>query len=121
MHLKRDDVYICNVVKCRPPNNRDPQPDEVAACEPFLKEQLAILSPKVIVTLGRYAAQTLLQETKAMDQLRGHWTHYEGIDVMPTFHPSYLLSSPLKKREVWADLQQVMSRLGLNSPSTTQR
>ncbi len=121
MGLKREDVYICNVVKCRPPNNRDPQPDEVAACEPFLKEQLSILSPKVIVTLGRYATQTLLQNSQSMGQLRGNWATYEGIDVMPTFHPAYLLRSPLKKREVWVDLQEVMSRLGLERPSTTQR
>ena len=120
MGLKREDVYICNVVKCRPPNNRDPQPDEVAACEPFLKEQLSILSPKVIVTLGRYATQTLLQNSQPMGQLRGNWTTYEGIDVMPTFHPAYLLRSPLKKREVWVDLQEVMSRLGLERPSTRE-
>ena len=121
MGLAREDVYICNVVKCRPPNNRDPQPDEVSACEPFLKEQLAILSPKVIVTLGRYATQTLLHDSKPMSQLRGDWASYEGIEVMPTFHPAYLLRSPLKKREVWIDLQKVMSRLGLERPSTIQR
>ena len=120
MGLQRDDVYICNVVKCRPPNNRDPKPDEVEACEPFLilKEQLAILSPKVIVTLGRYATQTLLQNPKPMGELRGNWANYEGINVMPTFHPAYLLRSPLKKREVWVDLQQVMSHLGLERPTT---
>ena len=116
MGLSREDVYICNVVKCRPPNNRDPQADEVAACEPFLKQQLATLSPKVIVTLGRYATQTLLQQDKPMGQLRGTWASYEGIPVMPTFHPAYLLRSPLKKREVWVDLQEVMARLGLQRP-----
>ena len=116
MGLSREDVYICNVVKCRPPNNRDPQADEVAACEPFLKQQLATLSPKVIVTLGRYATQTLLQQDTPMGQLRGTWASYEGIPVMPTFHPAYLLRSPLKKREVWVDLQEVMARLGLQRP-----
>ena len=121
MGLKREDVYLCNVVKCRPPNSREPQSDEATACEPFLKEQLSILSPKVIVTLGRYATQTLLQNSQSMDQLRGNWSVYEGIDVMPTFHPAYLLRSPLKKREVWVDLQEVMSRLGLERPSTPQR
>ena len=111
MNLSRDDVYICNVVKCRPPNNRDPEPDEVEACEPFLKAQLETLSPRVIVGLGRYAVQTLLQTRRPISRLRGGWHQYEGVDFMPTFHPSYLLRSPEKKREAWADLQKVMARL----------
>lgn len=114
MGLSRDRIYICNVVKCRPPNNRDPEPDEVLSCEPFLKAQLAIIKPKVIVTLGRYACQALIKTTTPMSQIRGQWTQYEGIDLMPTFHPAFLLRNPTKKKEVWEDLQQVMQRLGLS-------
>jgi DNA polymerase len=119
MGRKRDSVYICNVVKCRPPNNRDPEPDEVEACEGFLQAQLAIVKPKVIVSLGRYAAQTLLRTKTPITKLRGNWQKYEvmgaSIDVMPTYHPSFLLreeNDPEKrrKREAWADLQQVMKR-----------
>jgi DNA polymerase len=112
MGFERDDVYICNVVKCRPPNNRDPEPDEVDACERFLKAQLAVVQPKVVVTLGRYAAQCLLRTKRPISRLRGEWFQYEGIDLMPTFHPAYLLRSPEKKREAWADLQDVMKRFG---------
>ena len=116
MGRKRDDVYICNVVKCRPPNNRDPEPDEVDACDPFLKAQLAILKPRAIVCLGRHAAQTLLRTKTPITKLRGTWLTYQGIDVMPTYHPSYLLREEAdpdkkRKREAWADLQQVMKRL----------
>ncbi len=120
MKLSRDDVYICNVVKCRPPNNRDPEPDEVEACEGFLQAQLAIVKPKVIVALGRYAAQTLLRTKTPITRLRGSWQSYdlfgEQVDLMPTYHPSFLLreeSDPKKtrKREAWSDLQQVMKRL----------
>lgn len=117
MGFKRDDVYICNVVKCRPPNNRDPEPDEVEACEGFLQAQLAIVQPRVIVSLGRYAAQTLLRTKTPITKLRGSWHTYEvkgqRVDVMPTYHPSFLLreeNDPEKrrKREAWSDLQQVM-------------
>ncbi|MEM7588845.1 MAG: uracil-DNA glycosylase [Myxococcota bacterium] len=111
MGLKRQDVYICNVIKCRPPDNRDPEPDEVRACEPFLKKQLSILKPKVIVALGRYACQCLLRTNRSMSQLRGSWSTYEGVCLMPTFHPAYLLRSPSKKREVWEDLRQVLQKL----------
>lgn len=122
MGLKRDDVYICNVVKCRPPSNRDPEPDEVDACEPFLQAQLAILQPRVIVALGRHAAQTLLRTKTPITRLRGNWCEYRGIALMPTYHPSYLLreeSDPSKqrKREAWADLQEVMKHFGLHRPS----
>lgn len=116
MGFTRDDVYICNVVKCRPPNNRDPEPDEVEACERFLKAQLAILQPKVIVTLGKYAAQTLLRTNRPISRLRGEWFQYEGIDLIPTFHPAYLLRSPEKKREAWDDLQKVMRAFGKAPP-----
>ncbi|MDX2494774.1 MAG: uracil-DNA glycosylase [Desulfuromusa sp.] len=113
MHLSRDEVYICNVLKCRPPDNRDPQPDEIAACEPFLKQQLALIQPEVIVTLGRFAAQELLKTTKPIGKLRGQWHEYEGIPLMPTFHPAYLLRNPSGKRPVWEDMKQVMQRLNL--------
>lgn len=113
MNLSRDQVYICNVIKCRPPDNRNPEPEEIAACEPFLKKQLAIIRPDVIVALGRYACQSLLKIETSMGEIRGVWKQYEGIDLMPTFHPAYLLRSPSKKKEAWEDLQKVMARLGL--------
>ncbi len=117
MGFARDDVYICNVVKCRPPNNRDPEPDEVEACERFLKAQLQIVKPRVIVCLGKYAAQTLLRSKTPISRLRGGWHVYEGIDLMPTYHPSYLLREEAdpdkkKKREAWSDLQKVMQVFG---------
>ena len=113
MGLRRDDVYICNTVKCRPPNNRSPEPDELETCEPFLKGQLAAVKPEVIVTLGKFAAQALLRDQTPISRLRGAWRQYEGIPVMPTFHPAYLLRSPGEKGKVWDDLKQVMSKLGL--------
>jgi DNA polymerase len=113
MGLRRQDVYICNTVKCRPPNNRNPEPDELAACEPFLKGQLASVKPEVIVTLGKFAAQALLREQTPISRLRGQWREYEGIPVMPTFHPAYLLRSPQEKVKVWDDLQSVMKKLRL--------
>lgn len=120
MGLKRDDVYICNLIKCRPPENRDPEADEVLACEPFLKEQLDIIKPTVIVGLGRHACQTLLKTTTPMSQLRGNWQTYDGIKFMPTFHPAYLLRNPPAKKFVWEDLQAVMKELlpERKSPST---
>src|SRR3954447_2891522 len=116
MGLKRDDVYICNTVKCRPPNNRNPEPDELAACEPFLKGQLAAVKPEAIVTLGKFAAQALLRDQTPITRLRGQWREYEGIAVMPTFHPAYLLRSPGEKPKVWDDLKQVMKKLDLPLP-----
>jgi DNA polymerase len=113
MGLKRDDVYICNTVKCRPPNNRNPEPDELAACEPFLKGQLAAVRPEAIVTLGKFAAQALLREDTPISRLRGQWKSYQGIPLMPTFHPAYLLRSPGEKGKVWEDLKQVMKKLDL--------
>jgi uracil-DNA glycosylase family 4 len=112
MGFRREDVYICNVIKCRPPNNRNPEPDEVAACEPFLKKQLAALHPRVIVTLGKFAAQCLLRVDTPITRLRGQMRSYEGIPLMPTYHPAYLLREPSRKREAWEDLQAVMSLLG---------
>ncbi len=111
MGFTREQVYICNIIKCRPPGNRNPEPEEIAACEPFLKRQLAALQPQMIVALGKFAAQTLLQSTAPISALRGHFHAYAGIPLMPTFHPAFLLRSPEKKREVWADLQLVMAEL----------
>jgi uracil-DNA glycosylase family 4 len=113
MGLRREDVYICNTVKCRPPNNRNPEPDELASCEPFLKAQLAAVKPEAIVTLGKFAAQALLRDETPVSRLRGQWRQYEGIPLMPTFHPAYLLRSPGEKGKVWDDLKQVMKKLEL--------
>ncbi|MFO0600022.1 MAG: uracil-DNA glycosylase [Myxococcaceae bacterium] len=112
MKFSRDQVYICNVVKCRPPGNRNPEPDEIAACEPFLKQQLAALRPKVIVALGKFAAQTLLRVDTPITRLRGQWRSYEGIELMPTYHPAYLLRQPDEKKKAWMDLQEVMKKFG---------
>lgn len=111
MQLSRRDVYICNVIKCRPPSNRDPQPEEIAACEQFLKLQLAAIKPQLIIALGRFAAQTLLQTKAPIGKLRGHWQEYQGIPLMPTYHPAYLLRNPGGKRDVWEDMKQVLARL----------
>ena len=112
MGYARDEVYICNVVKCRPPGNRNPEPEEVAACEPFLRAQLASIGPKVIVALGKFAAQTLLRDPTPITRMRGSWREYQGIRLMPTYHPAYLLRNPAEKRAAWTDLQQVMAFFG---------
>ncbi len=112
MKVPRSDVYICNLVKCRPSRNRNPEPDEIAACSPILRAQLRLVSPAIIVALGKFAAQTLLATDTPITRLRGQWQEWEGIPVMPTFHPAYLLRNPAFKREVWADIQLVMARLG---------
>lgn len=111
MGMQRSEVYICNVIKCRPPKNRDPKPAEIAACEPFLQRQLAAIGPELIVTLGKFAAQTLLRSEVPISRLRGHWHEYQGIPLMPTFHPAFLLRNPASKREVWEDMKQVLLRL----------
>ena len=111
MGFERSDVYICNVVKCRPPGNRTPEPDEVSACEPFLQKQLASIAPRIIVALGKSAAAALLKTDAPISSYRGKFTSYQGIPLMPTFHPAYLLRNPPAKREVWADLQLVMKEL----------
>lgn len=116
MGYGRDEVYICNVVKCRPPENRTPRPEEALACSRYLVPQLMAIRPKVIVALGRCAAQAL-GVAEAMGPWRGRWGTYQGIEVMPTYHPAYLLRSPEQKRTVWADLQLVMSRLGKSPPA----
>jgi DNA polymerase len=111
MGFARQDVYICNILKCRPPGNRNPEPDEIAACEPFLKRQLGAIRPRMIVALGKFAAQCLLRSDAPISKLRGHFHQYEGIPLMPTYHPAFLLRTPTAKREVWSDLQQVMAEL----------
>lgn len=111
MGLKREDVYICNVLKCRPPGNRDPLPDEITTCEPFLIRQLAAIRPRVIVGLGRFAVQSLLKNKIPISRLRGEWQSYQGIPLMPTYHPAYLLRNPHGKREVWEDMKEVRRRL----------
>jgi uracil-DNA glycosylase len=111
MGMTREEIYICNVEKCRPPNNRDPRAEEIEACEPFLKRQLAAIRPQLIVALGRFAAQALLRDQTPISRLRGNWREYEGIPLMPTYHPAYLLRNPTAKREVWEDMKQVMKRL----------
>ena len=111
MSYSRETVYICNVVKCRPPENRNPAPEEIAACSPFLLRQIQAVAPKVIVALGTFAAQTLLDSKEPISRLRGKFHDYHGIPLMPTFHPAFLLRSPEKKREAWSDLQQVMKIL----------
>jgi uracil-DNA glycosylase len=117
MGYGRDDVYICNVVKCRPPENRTPLPNEASACERFLRSQLEIVAPRVIVALGRCAAENLGCAGPAGGRWRGQWGTYQGIPVMPTYHPAFLLRSPQFKRPVWEDLQQVLARLGRASPA----
>jgi len=111
MGLKREDVYIANVVKCRPPENRNPEPDEVAACEPFLKKQIELVRPEVIVALGKFAVQTLLRSKVPISRLRGNWHSYHGIPLMPTFHPAYLLRNPGDKKLVWEDIKKVINEM----------
>ena len=111
MGFDREEVYIANVVKCRPPGNRNPEPDEIAQCVPFLHAQIAAIRPSVIVALGKFAAQTLLQTETPISRLRGHFHRVGDADVMPTFHPSYLLRNPAAKREVWEDMKMVMKKL----------
>jgi DNA polymerase len=117
--LKREDVYICNVVKCRPPANRKPEADEIRSCLPFLKEQLRIIRPEVICGLGQVGSSTLLGRDCRISQERGKWFSYAGIPFMPTFHPAYILRNPAEERGlkklVWQDVQKIMTRMGLRS------
>jgi DNA polymerase len=112
--LTREDVYIANVIKCRPPQNRNPEPDEVATCEPFLFHQIDAIKPKVIVALGKFAAQTLLRTETPISRLRGQLFEYRGTKLIPTFHPAYLLRNPSSKREVWEDMKLVKRLLTEN-------
>lgn len=121
MGFTREEVFIGNVVKCRPPENRVPLPDEMDTCLPYLKRQIAILKPKVIVALGATAVKALLETTTGITKLRGQWHTFEGIDLMPTFHPAYLLRNPAKKWETWEDLKEVLARLGRKPPPTKSK
>jgi uracil-DNA glycosylase family 4 len=109
--LTRDQVYIANVIKCRPPGNRNPEPDEVATCEPFLFRQIDVIQPRVIVPLGKFAAQSLLKTTEPITRLRGREYSYRGVTLIPTFHPAFLLRNPSAKREVWDDMKKVRAIL----------
>lgn len=111
MKLSRDQVYICNVIKCRPPNNRNPKPDEIAACRLFMERQLAAIAPEVICTLGTFATQTLLDTDQPISKLRGRFHTYKKSKVMPTFHPAYLLRNPDRKRAVWEDMKKILALL----------
>lgn len=116
MGLERADVYIANVLKCRPPGNRNPEPAEIAACRPYLEAQIEAVKPVVLVALGKFAAQFLLETEEPITRLRGRWGTRKGIAVMPTFHPSFLLRQPERKKEAWEDLQQVLRKMGLAVP-----
>jgi DNA polymerase len=113
MGLQREEVYIANVVKCRPPGNRTPAPDETGACLPYLEQQIDIVAPEMIIALGAVAARALLGGERSLGEMRRRFHDYRGIAVMPTYHPAYLLRNPADKRKTWEDLQLVMSRLGL--------
>ncbi len=121
MGMTRAEVYICNVIKCRPPENRNPEPDEVASCEPFLFRQIELVQPKVIVGLGTFAVQAMLKVKTPISKLRGKWQEVRGVQMMPTFHPAYLLRNPADKRLVWADVQEVMKALGRALPNRNSR
>ncbi len=120
MGLQRGDVYICNVVKCRPPENRKPEDDEVATCSPYLYRQLDVIAPKAIVCLGATAAQSLLKTKDSISRFRGTWFDYRNTKLMVTYHPAYLLRNPAAKSEVWKDLQKVMAHLGLKAKKTSR-
>jgi uracil-DNA glycosylase family 4 len=111
MGMTRQDVYICNILKCRPPANRNPRPDEIESCEPFLVKQLQALKPKVICALGTFAAHALLKTEIPITRLRGRFHTYRGMPLMPTYHPAYLLRNPAAKKQVWEDVQMIMKEL----------
>jgi DNA polymerase len=117
MGLSRTQVYICNIIKCRPPGNRNPLPEEIATCSPYLKRQLAAIQPDFICSLGTFATQTLLNSNVPISKLRGHFFEYEGIQVLPTYHPAFLLRNPEKKRDVWNDMKTLMAGMGLKIES----
>ncbi|HEB73279.1 MAG TPA: uracil-DNA glycosylase [Nitrospirae bacterium] len=116
MGLERGDVYIANIIKCRPPKNRNPEPVEVDNCEPYLKRQINIIKPEIICALGAVSAQTLLKTKTPISKLRGRLHQYQGAPLLPTFHPAYLLRNPSAKTEAWSDLQMIMKKLGLKIP-----
>jgi DNA polymerase len=111
LKMRRADVWIGNVIKCRPPGNRNPEPDEILSCQPFLERQIAAIQPRAIVALGKFAGQFLLKTAEPISRIRGRLGQYQGIQVMPTYHPAYLLRNPGAKKEVWEDLKVVMALL----------
>jgi len=121
MGLQREDVYIANIIKCRPPGNRTPERDECETCSPFLMRQIAVIKPKVIVALGAVAAKTLLAINAPMSELRGRWYDFRGTKLAVTYHPAFLLRDPRQKKETWKDLQMVMAELGLKPPAKTEQ
>jgi DNA polymerase len=129
MGLERKDVFICNILKCRPPENRDPKPEEIVQCEPYLNAQLDLIRPEIIIALGAHAAKTLLQTNKPIGQLRGRFHDYyfspdeDPVKLMPTYHPSYLLRSysPDNRRRVWEDMQKVLAELGMEVPTPSKK
>jgi len=112
--MTREDVYICNIIKCRPPGNRNPQPDEIAACVPFLKRQLQAIAPDYICAMGSFAAKTLLETDTPVSRLRGRLHDYRGMQLLPTYHPAYLLRNPERKRDVWEDMKLLMRSMGID-------
>jgi DNA polymerase len=117
INLQREEVYIANIIKCRPPQNRNPEPDEIQSCHPFLMKQIGVIQPKIICALGTFSAQTLLQTDTKITALRGKLFDLEGIKVIPTYHPAFLLRNPDKKREVWEDMKKIAELLGLGISS----
>ena len=116
MGLKRDDVYIANILKCRPPENRNPLPEEIVKCSPYLLRQIQTIKPRVICTLGKFASQTLLETETSISALRGKFHDYHGLKLMPTYHPAYLLRNPSSKKEVWNDMKAIARELGIKIP-----
>ncbi|MBK9064076.1 MAG: uracil-DNA glycosylase [Acidobacteria bacterium] len=117
MGLPRKSVYIANVLKCRPPDNRNPEPEEIASCRGYLEAQIDLVKPEVLVALGKFAAQFLLETDEGIMRLRGKWGTYRGIPVMPTYHPSFLLRQPGQKKDAWEDLLKVLAKVGLPAPA----
>jgi uracil-DNA glycosylase family 4 len=116
MGLTREEVYICNIMKCHPPRNRDPERDEIQMCLPFLEAQLSLIKPEIICAIGRVSAQSLVHENFKITRERGQWQSFMGIPLMPTYHPAYLLRYPQAKKSVWEDMQKIMKRLDLTDP-----
>jgi DNA polymerase len=111
MHLQREEVYITNIIKCRPPQNRNPEPDEIESCSPFVRKQIDAIRPRVVCALGTFSAQTLLKTTVGITALRGKVYNLDNITVIPTYHPAFLLRNPEKKKDVWEDMKRVLERL----------
>jgi DNA polymerase len=121
MGLLREEVYIANVIKSRPPENRNPEPDEVANCLPYLERQIEIIRPEFLCLLGKVAASALLDTALPLGRLRGRWHHYKGIPTLVTYHPSFLLRTPAYKKDAWQDLQMLMKAMGLQAPQRGTR